>query len=111
MPALVRSHSYIIPDLEFTLRSQFNKAAFRPHQREIIEAALDGKDVFVQAATSFGKSMCFQLPAVVDQGSQSSVHIHPSIRPSPAVFSACRDPGQLTRQPQSPSWYRPFSVL
>jgi len=43
----------------------------RPHQREIILAALDGKDVFVQAATSFGKSLCFQLPAVIDRGSRS----------------------------------------
>ncbi|GAO13385.1 hypothetical protein UVI_02013940 [Ustilaginoidea virens] len=40
----------------------------RPHQREIIEAALNGHDVYVQAATSFGKSLCFQLPAVIDQG-------------------------------------------
>lgn len=37
-------------------------------QKEIIEAALDGKDVFVQAATSFGKSLCFQLPAVINHG-------------------------------------------
>ncbi|KAI0385394.1 ATP-dependent DNA helicase [Hypomontagnella monticulosa] len=68
MPALVRSNSFIFPDLEFTLRRQFNKTSFRPFQREIIQAALDGDDVFVQAATSFGKSLCFQLPAVVDQG-------------------------------------------
>jgi hypothetical protein len=47
----------------------------RPHQREIIEAALDGFDVYVQAATSFGKSLCFQLPAVIDQGSEFSVSI------------------------------------
>lgn len=71
MPALVRSNSYIFPDLDFTLRRQFNKPGFRPCQREIIEATLEGKDVFVQAATSFGKSLCFQLPAVVDQGSES----------------------------------------
>jgi superfamily II DNA helicase RecQ len=70
MPALVRSNSFIIPDLDFTLRQQFNKLGFRPQQREIIQATLDGKDVFVQAATSFGKSLCFQLPAVVDQGSE-----------------------------------------
>ncbi|KAI1343908.1 RecQ family ATP-dependent DNA helicase [Xylariaceae sp. FL0016] len=69
MPALVRSSSSIlIPDLDFTLRRQFNKPTFRPLQRDIIQAALDGKDVFVQAATSFGKSLCFQLPAVVDHG-------------------------------------------
>jgi bloom syndrome protein len=55
-------------DLDFTLRRQFNKTSFRPHQREIITAALEGRDVFVQAATSFGKSLCFQLPACIDQG-------------------------------------------
>lgn len=43
---------------------------YRPLQREVITAALDGHDVYVQAATSFGKSLCFQLPAVVDTGSQ-----------------------------------------
>lgn len=37
-------------------------------QKDIIEAALFGSDVFVQAATSFGKSLCFQLPAVIDHG-------------------------------------------
>lgn len=54
----------------------------RPQQREIIVAALDGKDVFVQAATSFGKSLCFQLPACTDHGSK-----HPKLprARSPAV--------------------------
>lgn len=41
----------------------------RPLQREVIDASLEGRDVFVQAATSFGKSLCFQLPAVIDHGS------------------------------------------
>ncbi|KAK9784985.1 putative P-loop containing nucleoside triphosphate hydrolase protein [Seiridium cardinale] len=68
MPPLKRTNSYILADLDFTLRRQFNKPSFRPQQREIIQAAVDGNDVFVQAATSFGKSLCFQLPAVVDQG-------------------------------------------
>ncbi|WAO84093.1 ATP-dependent DNA helicase [Fusarium falciforme] len=66
MPPLKRTNS--CTDIGFTLRRQFNKDNFRPHQREIIEAALDGYDVYVQAATSFGKSLCFQLPAVIDQG-------------------------------------------
>ncbi|KJZ80450.1 hypothetical protein HIM_00300 [Hirsutella minnesotensis 3608] len=66
MPALQRSNS--CTDIGFTLRRQFHKDEFRPHQREIIQAALNGYDVYVQAATSFGKSLCFQLPAVVDQG-------------------------------------------
>ncbi|TPX17089.1 uncharacterized protein E0L32_003207 [Thyridium curvatum] len=66
MPTLVRTNSYADPD--FTLRKQFGKASFRPYQREIIQAALDHHDVFVQAATSFGKSLCFQLPAVINNG-------------------------------------------
>ncbi|KAK1706519.1 RecQ family ATP-dependent DNA helicase [Colletotrichum lupini] len=66
MPPLSRSNSCV--DIDFTLRRQFNKSTFRPQQREIIVAALDGHDVFVQAATSFGKSLCFQLPACIDQG-------------------------------------------
>ncbi|KAL7897826.1 P-loop containing nucleoside triphosphate hydrolase protein [Trichoderma sp. SZMC 28014] len=66
MPPLQRADS--CTDIGFTLRRQFHKEDFRPHQREIIEAALGGHDVYVQAATSFGKSLCFQLPAVIDQG-------------------------------------------
>ncbi|PHH83335.1 hypothetical protein CDD82_2087 [Ophiocordyceps australis] len=66
MPTLHRTNS--CTDIGFTLRRQFLKADFRPHQRDIIEAALAGYDVYVQAATSFGKSLCFQLPAVIDQG-------------------------------------------
>lgn len=34
----------------------------------MVTAALQGHDVFLQAATGFGKSLCFQLPAVVDFG-------------------------------------------
>lgn len=69
-PSLQRSNSGVSQDPEYTLRKQFNKTSFRPFQREIIDAALQGKDVFVQAATSFGKSLCFQLPAVLDAGSK-----------------------------------------
>ena len=55
-------------DVEFTLRRVFGKSSFRSMQREVINAALEGEDVFLQAATSFGKSLCYQLPAVVDHG-------------------------------------------
>ncbi|GAB0141539.1 ribosomal RNA processing protein [Epichloe bromicola] len=66
MPTLQRTGSFT--DIGFTLRQRFHKDEFRPYQREIIEAALDGFDVYVQAATSFGKSLCFQLPAVINPG-------------------------------------------
>ncbi|PVH98514.1 ATP-dependent DNA helicase [Periconia macrospinosa] len=55
-------------DIDFTLRRVFGKRSFRPTQREVITATLEGEDVFLQAATSFGKSLCYQLPAIVDFG-------------------------------------------
>ncbi len=36
-------------DVDFTLKRVFSKSSFRPYQREIIIAALEGHDVFVQA--------------------------------------------------------------
>ena len=58
----------LIADIDFTLRRVFHQNSFRPYQRDIITAALEGNDVFVQAATSFGKSLCYQLPALIDHG-------------------------------------------
>ncbi|KAJ5105447.1 hypothetical protein NUU61_002794 [Penicillium alfredii] len=55
-------------DLEFYLHRVFRKTSFRPLQREVISAVVEGHDVFLQASTSFGKSLCFQLPAVISNG-------------------------------------------
>ncbi|KAK6579571.1 hypothetical protein PZA11_007807 [Diplocarpon coronariae] len=66
MMPLSRSNSCV--DIDFTLRRKFKRKNFRPLQRDVIVEALAGRDVFVQAATGFGKSLCFQLPAVIDHG-------------------------------------------
>ncbi|CAK7229724.1 hypothetical protein SEUCBS140593_007343 [Sporothrix eucalyptigena] len=63
-PPLCRISPFV--DIDFALRRQFNKSSHP--QREIIVAALEGYDVVVQAATGFGKSLCFQLPAVINSG-------------------------------------------
>lgn len=47
-----RENSRDLVDIDFTLRRVFGKSSFRPHQRDIITAALEGHDVFVQAGQS-----------------------------------------------------------
>ncbi len=57
-----------ISPLEDALTRYWGYTAFRPLQREAMEAVLAGRDSLVVLPTGGGKSLCFQAPAVVRPG-------------------------------------------
>ncbi len=50
------------------LKKIFGFDSFKGNQEAIIETVLDGKDTFVIMPTGGGKSMCYQLPALISEG-------------------------------------------
>ena len=54
--------------LRDALKHHFGFDAFRPLQAEIVDDVLAGRDVFALLPTGGGKSLCFQLPALIGSG-------------------------------------------
>ena len=50
------------------LKEYWGYDSFRPMQEDIVNAALDGKDVLAILPTGGGKSVCFQVPALMREG-------------------------------------------
>jgi ATP-dependent DNA helicase RecQ len=57
-----------IDDALISLRKHFGFDAFRAGQTEVISAILEGKDAVVVMPTGSGKSLCYQLPAMMLSG-------------------------------------------
>ncbi|HVG15547.1 MAG TPA: ATP-dependent DNA helicase RecQ, partial [Chitinophagaceae bacterium] len=55
-------------DLKQALQDQFGFKEFKDEQEEIIKSVLSGRDTFVIMPTGGGKSLCYQLPAIISKG-------------------------------------------
>src|SRR5271154_4064103 len=60
--------SVTAPDLRATLRETFGFEQFNTGQEEVITRIMAGDDVLAILATGAGKSLCYQLPALVLPG-------------------------------------------
>ncbi len=82
---------YQLDSLENSLKHYFGYDCFRAGQREIVEQALSNRDLLIIMPTGGGKSLCFQLPALLKPG--LTIVVSPLIALMQDQVDALRDNG------------------
>lgn len=74
IPPELMKHSWS-PEVQKILKDRFRMKGFRQNQLQAINATLAGEDAFILMPTGGGKSLCYQLPAVIRTGKTRGVTI------------------------------------
>ena len=100
-------------DLRAALREHFGFSAFRPGQEDLVQRALQGRDCLAVMPTGSGKSLCYQLPAMLRPDPTLVVsplialmrdqvaHLPPALRDQAAFINSTVDAGEAAAHLQA----------